>query len=84
MLSHKTQTFSSQEKPDLDTEDSECSFCYEPYCKDGKGWSVHAVGGYMSTAWRTSLSTKVTNCFVHFALIIFLFHSFLSFFHELC
>ena len=26
------------------------------------GLSVHAVGGYMSTAWRTSLSTKVKNC----------------------
>ena len=32
----KRQTFSSQEKTDLNTEDCECSFCYEPYCKDRK------------------------------------------------
>ena len=81
----KRQTFSSQEKPDLDTEDCKCSFCYEPYRKDGKEWLESAwVGGYTSTAWRTSLSTMVKNRFVHFALIIFLFHSVLSFFHELC
>ena len=44
MLSQKRQTFSSQEKPDLDTEDCECSFCYEPYCKDEKEWLECARG----------------------------------------
>ena len=38
------QTFSSQEKPDLDAEDCECSFFYEPYCKDAKEWLERACG----------------------------------------
>ncbi len=31
------QANSSQE-PDLDADFYECSFCYEPLCKDGKEW----------------------------------------------
>ena len=47
MLSQKDKTFSSQEKPDLDTEDCECSFCYEPHCKDGKEWLECTCGRWV-------------------------------------
>ena len=45
------QAHLSQEEPVLDTEDCEYPFCYARI--ENNGWSVHAVAGYMNSAWKT-------------------------------